>query len=132
MEVDSSLVSDPAKLQERIRQLFALVRTSLAAELNGGNGNGHTETRSTPAPATRAASNGNGASRPAPAKTGSPRPATQSQIKAIFAIARNQQIDVPAFLKERFQVRRPDDLSIKQASEVIDELKSLQSQESSE
>ena len=38
MELDSALVGDPARLQERIRQLFGLVRTSLAEELNG-NGN---------------------------------------------------------------------------------------------
>jgi hypothetical protein len=35
MELDSSLVSEPARLQERIRQLFGLVRSSLAEELNG-------------------------------------------------------------------------------------------------
>src|SRR4051794_8955780 len=35
LEVDSSLVAEPSKLQERIRQLFGLVRTSLAEELNG-------------------------------------------------------------------------------------------------
>src|SRR5262249_32608997 len=38
VEVDSSLVTEPAKLQERIRQLFGLVRTSLAEELNGSTG----------------------------------------------------------------------------------------------
>src|SRR5205807_1640883 len=37
MEIDSALVSEPAKLQERIRQLFILVRTSLTEELNSGN-----------------------------------------------------------------------------------------------
>jgi hypothetical protein len=40
------------------------------------------------------------------------------EVKAIFAIARAQKIDVPSFLQDRFQVRRPDDLSLKQASEV--------------
>ncbi len=43
LELDSSLVGEPAKLKERIRQLFALVRTSLAEELNGGNANGHAQ-----------------------------------------------------------------------------------------
>src|SRR5438128_4895188 len=41
LEVDSALVGEPAKLQERIRQLFGLVRTSLAEELNSGK-NGRT------------------------------------------------------------------------------------------
>ena len=35
MELDSALVGDPGKLRERIRQIFGLVRTSLAEELNG-------------------------------------------------------------------------------------------------
>src|SRR3954454_6959349 len=57
MEFDGELANQPGKLQARIRQLFALVRSSLAEELNGhkdagnangngnananGNGNGH-------------------------------------------------------------------------------------------
>src|SRR5439155_26010436 len=35
LELDASLVADPPKLQERIRELFGLVRASLAEELNG-------------------------------------------------------------------------------------------------
>ena len=35
LELDTSLVAEPQKLQERIRDLFDLVRTSLAEELNG-------------------------------------------------------------------------------------------------
>ena len=35
LELDASLVAEPQKLQERIRDLFDLVRTSLAEELNG-------------------------------------------------------------------------------------------------
>jgi hypothetical protein len=38
MELDSSVVAEPGKLQERIRQFFGVVRASLAEELNG---NGH-------------------------------------------------------------------------------------------
>src|SRR6476661_6134426 len=38
LEVDGSLVADPTRLRERIRELFGLVRTALAEELNGGNG----------------------------------------------------------------------------------------------
>src|SRR5271166_3460396 len=49
VEVESALANDPAKLQERIRQVFNLVRSSVDEELNGshgstapanGNGNG--------------------------------------------------------------------------------------------
>ena len=38
LELESGLINEPAKLQERIRQAFTIVRASLAEELNG---NGH-------------------------------------------------------------------------------------------
>ena len=44
-------------------------------------------------------------------------------MKAIYAIARRYRIGLPAFLHGRFHVARPDDLSIGEASELIDELK---------
>jgi len=111
MELDAGAVSEPAKLQERIRQLFGLVRTSLAEELNG---NGQ--------PATKAnGDNGTGHSTP---QRSPGRSATQSQVKAIHAIARSRHITLVPLLRQRFQVGRPDDLDIKQASALIDELKS--------
>jgi hypothetical protein len=116
LELDANIISDPAKLQERIREIFTLVRSSLADELNG---NGHVpnparDSNSSKPPTT----NENGTSR-----SGRERQATQSQIKAIYAIARSQQIDVGQFLRERFRVMRPDELTIKEASTAIDELK---------
>ena len=117
LELESALVNDPTRLRERIKQAFEIVRTSLAEELNGDghtangqNGNG----RSKPS----ACSNGNGTSR-----NGGQRQATQSQVKAIHAIARNRNTDLVRFLGDRFHVGRPDDLSIKDASKAIDLLK---------
>ncbi len=114
MELDGSLVNDPAKLQERIRQLFGLVRQSVADELNGASGTG----------------NGNRTNGHAEAKNGAQarqannvRQATQSQVKAIFAITRSQGLNLGQLLRDRFQVERADDLSLKQASALIDELK---------
>src|SRR5262245_24120309 len=52
LELDSSLAQEPTKPQEKIRQLFGIVRTSLAEELNGGNGQSH---------ASKGNSNGNAA-----------------------------------------------------------------------
>jgi hypothetical protein len=123
LELDSSLVGDSAKLKERIHQLFGLVRTSLAEELNGGNGkpaNHPDGANTTQSRSANANGNGTNGSRNPP-KT--PRPATQSQVKAIHAIARSRQVDIGQFLQSRFHVTRPDDLSIKDASLVIDELK---------
>jgi hypothetical protein len=129
LELDSSLVGEPAKLKERIRQLFALLRTSLAEELNGGNANGQAQqSNGDSQPPNSQTGNGNGNGHNTGAqngqRSGGQRPATQSQVKAIYAIARGRQINVAQFLRERFQVGRPDDLSLKDASAVIDELKS--------
>ncbi|HEV3262762.1 MAG TPA: hypothetical protein VG013_38355 [Gemmataceae bacterium] len=125
LEVDSSLVSEPAKLQEKIRQLFGLVRTSLAEELNGGNGHAHPPA---PDPNSRETTQNRGTSTTTSRYNslcgGSPRPATPSQVKAIYAITRSQRLDLTALLQERFRVGRPDALTIKEASQLIDELKS--------
>ncbi len=52
--------------------------------------------------------------------------ATQAQVKAIFAISKNNGIDrrdLQEMLEERFNIGQPDQLSIKQASKVIETLK---------
>ncbi|MGB8852104.1 MAG: hypothetical protein WCC69_00880 [Pirellulales bacterium] len=53
-----------------------------------------------------------------------PRPATASQVKAIRAIAARRKIDLVALLRERFGLTTADELGIRQASNLIDELKS--------
>ena len=120
LELDSALVADPAKLQERIRQLFALVRISLKEELNGnGAVNGQAANPELPpaptAPAPHA--NGNGGSR-----SGGERLATPAQVKALYGITRRQKVDLHALLRDRCRVERPEDLSLRQASSLIDTL----------
>lgn len=111
LELDGSLVNEPAKLKEKIAQAFSLVRTSLDAELNGGNGNGN----------GHASANGkNGTTAPTAASKG--RPATQSQVRAIQSICRDKGINLAGFLGD-YRVSRAEDLSVKQASEIIDKLK---------
>jgi hypothetical protein len=118
LEVESALAAEPGKLRERIRQVFSLVRDSLAEELNG-NGNGQTKAVNQTAqrPANDAgtnASNDNGQK--------AVRAATQSQVRAIAAIAKRLRLNLDELLPQRFQVKRAQDLSIKQASQLIDEL----------
>ncbi len=50
--------------------------------------------------------------------------ATQSQIRAIFAITKRQGLDPHKVISERFRVHRMEDLTIREASAIIDELKS--------
>ena len=54
----------------------------------------------------------------------SPRPATASQIKAIRAICARRKVDLVALLRERFGLTTADQLGIREASNLIDELKS--------
>jgi hypothetical protein len=54
----------------------------------------------------------------------SPRPATASQVRAIKAIAARQEIDLVALLRDRYGLQTADQLGIRQASNLIDELKS--------
>ena len=54
----------------------------------------------------------------------SPRPATASQVKAIRAIAARRKIDLVSLLRDRFGLTTADELGIRQASNLIDELKS--------
>lgn len=110
MELESTIASEPGKLQERIRQLFGIVRTSLAEELNG-NGHG--------AP-THGEQNGNGGQS---RREASFRAATQSQVRALHAIAKSQNLNLTKLLRERYQVSKPEDLSVKEASGLIDHLK---------
>jgi len=130
LELDGSLIGEPEKLHERIRQLFNLVRASLAEELNG-HGNGHANTANT-APSSSQdngqRANGDGQSQNTDSKSNGPRAATQSQVKALYAITKSQGLNLRDLLRDRHQVNRPEDLSIKQASGLIESLKSNERQ----
>ncbi len=121
IELDSSLATDSAKLQDRIRQLFGLVRQSIAEELNANGGRG-AQPNSPKQPASsspplngRKPNNGN--------PDAAVRPATPAQIKAIFGMAKRQRVNLRAFIRSRCGVERPEELSLEQASELIDALK---------
>jgi hypothetical protein len=54
----------------------------------------------------------------------SPLPATASQVRAIRAIAARRKIDLVGLLRERFGLTNADELGIRQASTLIDDMKS--------
>ena len=107
VELDHNLIQEPAKLQERIRQLFGLVQHSLNEELQRGQ----TAISPEASNATKAKPNGQ------------PRHATTAQVKAIYAIAKQQGADLADGLHQRYGVDCPEELTVKQASAVIDSLK---------
>ena len=51
------------------------------------------------------------------------KPATASQVKAICSIARQRNADLVAILRSEYDVERPEDLTLRQASALIDWLK---------
>jgi hypothetical protein len=57
--------------------------------------------------------------------TRSVKPATASQVKLICAIARTQDADLEGLLREEYHVDHPEDLTLSQASALIDQLKAV-------
>lgn len=133
LELDAQLLArDGNQFQQQVRQAFAacsqavqdeLARQSTASPASGsrasGNGNGHTNGQNGTSSTGHA---GNGNSRTGGGKSNG-RKATSAQVRAIFAIAGQQQMDLAQELRNRFNVDRPDHLSIGDASQFIDDLK---------
>jgi len=111
VELETGLVSQPDQLNERIRRLFGMARAAVEEELNHG---GHQDDHDT---------GGDRRQRPGQDHRANGRRATQSQVRAIHAIAHRQNVDLSELLRGRYQIDRADDLLIGQASELIDELK---------
>ena len=108
LELESGLVTDPAALQARIRQLFALARQSVDAELtNTGQPQQPTNSNGTPRREGRSDA----------------RQATASQVRAIRAICDRQGIDAEQLVQQRFGATKLEALTLQEASSLIDELK---------
>ena len=135
LEVDTALVAEPGRLQERIRELFGLAQQSVDEELHGasgpapasppaisGNGNGTGDSNRRHSP-PRSTANGNGHSRGQQRGSTIP-PATASQVRALHAIAERQKRDLVSLVGDKYGVGDPAELTIAQASELIDEMNS--------
>jgi hypothetical protein len=122
VELDASLINYPDKLQERIRHLFGQVHTSLAEEL-GRSGNGHAPSNHAAKP-TAPAEPLNGGAPKNGKQNGSQRLATPAQIKALYGISKRHGMNLHQVLRERCGLERPEDLSLKEASALIDSFKS--------
>jgi hypothetical protein len=134
LELDSGLLEhDLDGFHARIRDAYVAAHQAVHDELARLQSPGKVKADSSP-PATavnkpasgdhRASSNANGTM----AKVQSDRartrkPATSNQVKAILAIARRQNADLVGLLRQEFDVEQPEDLSLRQASQLIDLLK---------
>jgi len=112
LELESSAVQDAELLHDRIRKLFAIARQAVAEEL------GLSTQTPTPQPGQPTGANGNG-------NAGRPRPASEAQIRAINAICGRLGLD-PAAEAHRHFGRSIQDLTLAEASSLIDLLKQLQ------
>lgn len=136
-ELEAGLVAhEPELLRERIRLVYALCAAAVAEELDRHE----TQTPSaagssvnSPAPTDaphfdgdgEPDRNGNAAAGPLRGR----RPATPAQLRAIRAISGRFAIDLDEVLREAFHVERAEELSLAEASQLIDHLRALASAE---
>lgn len=146
VELDNGVLNDPGLLRDRVQDLYVLARQSVDEELqrpaeagpsepshtNGNehgrisptaNGNGHKNGHANGHATNGRVTNGHGTNN----STGQGRievaRATQSQIRAIFAISKRQGLDPHTVISERYRVHKMEDLTIREASALIDDLK---------
>ena len=117
LEVESNLISDPDGLVNRIRGLFDLARRSVDEELRTDAPNAGTSPPARTNGRARAGTS-NGA-----ASQDTVRYATAAQVRAINTICDRQGIDALKMVRQRYRVTDIEELSLQEASSLIDELK---------
>ena len=121
LELDSSLALDSTKLRDHIRKLFALANASLSEELQANN-----EPACVDEPHHQrdgGSLNGNGSGAGHAVSVAPTHFATEKQIICIQGLARKHGVPVSELLKQA-GVRVFNDLSVRQASQIIESLKS--------
>lgn len=118
VELESSIISDPARFRGHVKRLYAMARRSVNDELQTPFLESNQVAFANEMPERTYSSMGNGRSNLSEGDT-----ATPSQVRAIFAIARQRGLDPYALSKERFNTESPKELTRSGASSLIDHLK---------
>ncbi|WP_406696357.1 hypothetical protein V5E97_35730 [Singulisphaera sp. Ch08] len=114
-QIRGAYVAANQAVNDELNRLQALpVRPSLTAEVTT-SGNGHSNGTVVHTNGTPTRRNG--------VHARASKPATTGQVKAIYAIARAQRADLEGLLRDEYAVDRPEDLSLADASKMIDQLK---------
>jgi hypothetical protein len=116
LELDAPTAANPDQTRAQISGLFRLARQAVVEELARMGPGLHD-------PGPPASTNGHGA---ASATDHNPRLATANQIRAIRGLAARHRVDLPQMLRLRFRANAVEEMSIADASELIDELKTRQ------
>lgn len=128
-EIDPSLLTgDLQAFHQRVRSVYAACEQSVQEQLDRSQSHA-TQRNGSATPLNNAAHSRSTQSAPPSSTNGSSpngsfRKATQSQIRAIIAIANRRTLDLNSMLRDRFAVNDIAALSIADASSLIDDLKS--------
>ena len=124
VELDPSLLRDDLDtFHQRVRDTYAACAQAVSDELARHQSAGPQSVSNSRA--SNGNTNGNSNRNGDTPDDRSPRRATSSQVRALHAIANRQRVNLLQLVNTRFQVDRPDDLEIGEASQLIDELKRM-------
>ena len=116
-ELDSGILQrDLEAFHQKVQNAYAACSTAVHNEL------ARQQTPDEPVPKPEHHRNGNGQGGNGQGNRSTPRPATNSQVRALWAITNRQGVQLPQLLQNRFRVGKPEELSIADASTLIDAL----------
>ncbi|HEV8071996.1 MAG TPA: hypothetical protein VGP76_30050 [Planctomycetaceae bacterium] len=117
LELDRSAIEGGERFQSEIDRIFELARDAVDRELQR-NLVPSSELQPDLDECSEATKSQNG-------RTRAPRPATPNQVRAIQAIAQNRGVDLSQLLAGEFDAKTAEELTIVEASRLIDRLQSF-------